>query len=51
MAERLFGRGDANTEGRLSAVGWQMPFQQAAKSKDGFAMARLSSRAVLAPLA
>jgi Ca2+-binding EF-hand superfamily protein len=34
IAERLFRRGDANSDGRLSAAEWQALFQQAAKGKD-----------------
>jgi hypothetical protein len=34
IAERLFRRGDANSDGRLSAAEWQSLFQQAAKGKD-----------------
>ncbi len=34
MAQRLFGRGDANTDGRLTAAEWQELFQRAAKGKD-----------------
>jgi hypothetical protein len=34
LAERLFRRGDADTNGRLSAAEWQAVFKQAARGKD-----------------